>query len=509
MRERHPIDDRFNKALFNAESEPPEDVRRALAGRLGWNAPPRMSTWKPLLFGLIAIVGVGVAAVHFGSPEEAVVAQRPGHLEIPADQKQNRISPEMEDVRGTRDGALTEQASITPPDGSATTGATLNQANGPTGRTDASVIMHGAFLERKLGSPTQRPVTGVRGSSAERSRPTSSTPAKALSVRRDLLNMPGADRGPSTDKASASGALFAVKHGDRRTEIGLGAAMTQDLPAAEATYLSLRTMVFDPPFTQGEPRSSVRPVDYVLPNGTWWAGPFMGVGTVSGQWRGADVAELQVAEQWHGTMQAGLLVGREWRNNWGVSGGMGIARVRSTLSAETAGMPQEVIEVDTAWLESNHIPTGQMVYTWVIDSLLTEIPGERIRSDARNLYTAVQIPVTIHWHTTLQRFRLGAFGGITAWIPTQRNGLTLLRAGGDGSPTPLPLQDERVDDRFRTQVHGQLGLSLGYTITGNLALFAEPMITTPLLSFNGRNTPWLTRPVFQIRLQHAFRTRSQ
>ena len=84
----------------------------------------------------------------------------------------------------------------------------------------------------------------------------------------------------------------------------------------------------------------------------------------------------------------------------------------------------------------------------------------------------------------------------------------MVRSGPDGTPTTLTLQDARVNDRFNVQLHGHLGFSVGYSLTEYNTVFAEPLITAPLLSFDGRNSPWLTRPVFQIRLQHAFRTRS-
>jgi hypothetical protein len=279
----------------------------------------------------------------------------------------------------------------------------------------------------------------------------------------------------------------------------------QYTPGLEATYLARLPLGLETGDLLGAPMTVERPSDYVLPNGVWWMGPYVGIGAISGQWRGEDVAALRAAERWRGTTQAGFLLGREWRTNWGVSAGLGLSRVRSTFHARTPGEPTVVTDVDTSWVETNHIPTGLAVYTWMIDSLVAEVPGETVRSDARNVYTAIQVPITLHWHTTLRRLRLGAMGGITAWIPTQRKGLTLVQLETDAAPTPLALQDARVNERFSTQLHGHMGLSMGYVITEQFTVFAEPMISAPMLSFDGRNTPWLTRPVLQLRLQHEFR----
>ncbi len=257
----------------------------------------------------------------------------------------------------------------------------------------------------------------------------------------------------------------------------------------------------------GTPITRAITSDYVLPHGCWWVGAYAGIGTVNGQWRGDDATALSDAETWRSTAQGGVLFGREWHTGWSLSGGVGVARVRSTFRHETPGALQEFTNVDTMWVENSiqDIP----VYTWMIDSLVEVRPGASLRSNARNEYTAVQVPLNVAWHADARRLRYGAFGGVTAWIPTQRKGLTLVQVGPDAGLAATNLADARVNERFGAQLHGQLGLSLGYFITEHFSAYAEPMISAPLVSFDGHDTPWLTRPLLQIRLQHALCSRSR
>jgi hypothetical protein len=245
---------------------------------------------------------------------------------------------------------------------------------------------------------------------------------------------------------------------------------------------------------------------YVLPNGTWWVGPFLGIGGVRGEWTGQGVEELQASEQWRSTDQAGLYVGRSWRSGWGVASGVGIARVRSVFSHESTSTSQGVLDVDTTWVMNTYNDSPYSVYTWSIDSLVETHPGSVVRQDARNTYSAIMVPVMLSWHGMAHRVHYGAFGGVTAWIPSRREGLTLVGGSTDPGSTTTDLQDERVDTRFRTQLHGQLGASVGYSVMEDLGIFLEPMISVPITSANEQGAPWLMRSVLQIRLQYDLRS---
>jgi hypothetical protein len=200
-------------------------------------------------------------------------------------------------------------------------------------------------------------------------------------------------------------------------------------------------------------------------------------------------------------------MGREWKNGWSGSTGLGVSTVRSRFDVNTTGPSSSFLDVDTTWAEFAHTTSGVPLYTWVIDSTVVNSPGALSRVDSRNRYAAVQVPLTLHWHGDLRRIRLGAFGGVMAWIPTQREGLTLARPTLDGNSSTVALEDAQVNDRFSAQLHCQAGLSVGYSITEHFSAYMEPLISTPILSFGGGETPWLTRPTIQFRIQHELRYR--
>ncbi|MCB0770985.1 MAG: hypothetical protein KDC00_11350, partial [Flavobacteriales bacterium] len=289
---------------------------------------------------------------------------------------------------------------------------------------------------------------------------------------------------------------------DRTTPRGSGLG----LKGASADHMDPLPITFNDPGL-GSPGSASNDPAYVLPSGVWWLGAYVGSGTVQGEWKGSDLETLDQAEDWLSTGQAGLQFGRAWRSGWSVSAGLGLSMVRSRFDYKTTGPSSSFLEVDTTWSEYAHTTTGVPLYTWVIDSMIVDRPGSLSRVDSRNRYAAVQVPLTVHWYGDLRRFRLGAFGGVMAWIPTQRQGLTLAGPIQDGSPTTLPLQDARVSDRFAAQLHGQAGMSVGYFVTEHFSAYVEPLISTPILSFSGGETPWLTRPTLQIRIQHEIRYR--
>ncbi|MEZ4739134.1 MAG: hypothetical protein R2818_07180 [Flavobacteriales bacterium] len=290
-------------------------------------------------------------------------------------------------------------------------------------------------------------------------------------------------------------------------DIQVNSTGTWAAPKFQVAFMDPLTIGIGDTSGTGAPSSARNVPPYVLPEGAWWIGAYAGIGTVSGNWRGAGTKDLDQAEQWNSTGQAGVIAGREWRSGWGISAGLGVATVRSRFDFATNDPSYTVLDVDTSWAEYTHTSSGVPLYSWVIDSVLVDRPGATSRINARNEYAAVQVPLSLHWHTQVRRMRLGAFGGVMAWVPTGRSGTTLSSPTMDGTSLPVTLQGENLDDRFAAQLHGQLGLSLGYSITEHFTAFAEPLVSTPILSFGGADTPWLTRPTLQLRIQYELRSR--
>jgi len=522
MREKHPIDERFRQAVYHGEADPPEAVHAAVAKHLGWsNTPQTGGYWWPMVIVAVGVISTGAALWAW--------QDRPGQMALPDE----RSVAERQIVTST--APTPDEKVVTPSSTAGPTTPVDQQAASSSSAFNASIEQRSTSTERRSeGTLSAPPAARTKTASGSTSTPSGTAVAAGAKASAPPSQGNTQQAKPNGERALTSGGRgtrpAALKGQDNQalpsaTKSEGSAPGSTDIrtePFAPATLsdpwktaLDLRSTMMDPlPIAPHAhvaictPRNRALPPSYVLPSGTWWVGPYVGIGTVQGVWKGADAAALQEAEQWRSTAQGGLLVGREWRSGWGVSAGLGVARVRSTFHHDNATGWSSVLNVDTTWTPTIYT-SGDILYSWQIDSLLEERPSASVRKDARNLYTAVQIPVLLSWHADARRFRYGAFGGVTAWIPTHRKGLTLVRSQQDTPPMTLALQDPTVNDRFRTQLHGTAGLSVGYTITEQLSAYAEPMISAPLLSFDGGNTPWLTRPILQFRIQYELRSKSR
>lgn len=512
MREKHPIDERFRQALYNREADPPEAVRAALGAHLGWSTAPRAGgSWWSLAIVAVGLFGTGAALWAWQGAasstamngEHRVAEQRIEASGVPTNEAApvassasgNPLAP-VDPVAGSTtntNSAIPVQLGIITESTSAGSGNALTESS-----DQAAASTFGTVRTSVSVDPSKRSALAVRPNTR------SAGTSFGISATSAASNSPDPDGVPpeGPPPAEAQGSTLngpeplAIVREDDLTSQG------QDLRPVMMDPLHIAP---DDLVPSGTPITKALPPNYVLPSGTWWIGPYIGVGTVRGTWKGADADALREAEQWRSTAQAGLLVGRDWRSGWGVSAGLGLARVRSAFHHEDATEWSSVVDVDTTWGTTMHT-SGDILYSWQIDSLTEELPSGFVRKDARNLYTAIQVPVLLSWHADARRLRYGAFGGITAWVPAQRRGLTLVRSQQDIPPTTLALQDPKVNDRFSTQVHGVAGLSVGYTIIEQLSAYAEPMISAPLFSFDGGSAPWLTRPILQFRIQYELRS---
>lgn len=510
MREKHPIDDRFKEALYHAEAEPPTSLKNAVMARLDASEGPRTigGVWPTAVL-VLGLVGAGTAIWSWNDPGEPEVQQLANHgsgpVALPANSVGiNHTASEVDaglEANTTTLQAVAAQRSIDHDESHARIGSehanvlTMNNAGSDPGQLLTNNLPGPRPTSRSVRSDANALHRSRQGSSAVNSeRPAANVRAEKMaegSVHPVRVSLGQAAVAPLTDDAlvldAGSGSSFGFSN-------------------TSADHLTPLPIAFNEP-DLGSPEVPSSSPAYVLPDGVWWMGASIGIGTVQGQWKGADLEALDQAEDWQSTGQAGIQLGRAWRSGWSVSTGLGLSMVRSRLDYNTTGPSSSFLDVDTTWSEYAHTSSGVSLYTWVIDSMMVARPGAPSRVDSRNRYTAVQVPLNVHWYGDLRRFRLGAFGGVMAWIPTQRQGLTLAGPVQDGNPSTVALQDPRVNERFVTQLHGQAGFSVGYWITEHFSAYVEPLISTPILSFGGGETPWLTRPTLQIRIQHELRYR--
>ncbi len=524
MRERQPIDDLFKQALFHAEVTPPAEVRAGLAHKLGWVSGARGTGgyWAVVILA-VGLVGAGISLwswktdiIWAGDRSIAQTAstQQPkatrtdaigisGTTEEPSDRQpkvaNNERAPSENERNALRIGG--------PSTGKVVPRSTREKAGTPQEYT-AGPLEKGARSEPvisvaiKAGSDPENTGTphsqdfrigeATAGSSVEVDAPT-----------------PGPDRtiastGSRVIGGQGEGSIVDTDHPPGRKGPA-GSVSTSGVTGTDqrSFHIAPKMIAANAELVPGEPISSENQGSYVLPSGVWWIGPYLGFGVVDGKWKGERVEGLDRAEKWRSTKQAGIILAREWRNGWSVSGGIGLSAVRSTFNYTLESEASNFTEVDTSWAQSTIMSTS--IYTWVIDTIAGLRPGMVERLDSRNSYTAIQVPITVAWHGDLRRFRYGGSVGLMAWIPTQRKGLTLFQDRSDTTPMSVPLQDGKVKDRFGTQVHGTVGLSVGYSITEKFGAYLEPMVTAPLITTAQNGAPWLTRPLIQIRLQYELR----
>jgi hypothetical protein len=543
MREKHPIDERF-KALYEAEAVPPDHVRAALARRMGWDKAPKSGGGglSVLPFAIVGVAGVVFALLTWSPAPENTAAASGGTAIVennlgPTGPQGSTNTAAIVEALGRERPAGTGNAPGQDParavdagnTGETAQAATTTPASARTGHIDrtstgpaiASAPALGQVQDGGRSSQADAAMRATTRASAAASRSkTDAGAAAGITTATVQTNDPGTEPAGILT-GSFVPANVPVLNTDRPITneplVTGDPIITSADPAApgpmatsagrEAFGLDL----LDPLWAAGaaldpRPQHAPRMEAYVLPAGYWWIGPYAGVSTVQGKWTGTDSHELDRAEHWRSSSHLGLMAGRGWRSGFSVGGGIGLTWVRSDLDHELRGASTEVTNVDTTWAEAIFPGTTQHVYTWFIDSTHQVIPGAATQVNARNQYTVLQVPVALWWHGQMRRWTFGGTAGVMGWIPMAREGTTLMRTA-DGLNTSTDLADAQVDRRFGMQVHGTAGASLGYMLTEHLTLFAEPLLSTPLYAGGDGPSLSLTRPTFQIRLQHELRSR--
>lgn len=493
MREEHPIDERF-KALYDAEAAPPGAVRDALARQLGWDAGTAAgSTWRSWSVLLVGAVLAVASASQLFLPHSGNEQRTKAYF------TEQNVSPIGEVSSSSTRPEEVPKAPI--PEGSA--GGQRVIASGESSSTAPRTTSKGFEpqpSEQRLRSNSQ--TQSERGQDPYNVRETNAKRIHSAAAETSVAVQSSGAHSTMWGGALAHSPSTSEGEGGRHLRSTPADLETQRLPEEDAVALSLLYSVFPAPPT-GTPALAQRPAPYVLANGQWWLGLYVGMGQSTGTWRGLHADALNTAERWRGSTQWGAQLGRSWRSGWSISAGAGLELTQSTFTHEESSEAL-FTEVDTTWTATVYNNTEDLVYTWNIDTSMTTRPTEVRRTSARNRYGAIQLPLTVAWHGDLRRFRYGLLGGLVAYIPTQREGSTLLNEANDSGLRIIDLVDRRVDDRFRPRMSAQVGVSVGYSLTEHLALYAEPVFYAPLRAFTSPEAPLMKGYSFQIRLLHEF-----
>lgn len=490
MREKHPIDERF-KALYDAEATPPEAVQEALAARMGWSGGSGAATpWKTW-----ALWGAGAL----------FMAASAGHIIYSRmDEKPSAVSIAKEDKGAEPTSAARSSATAT-----GAPAALGQDHSGPlvtTAEPGSALPRQPIATDASLRSPAAKTTSlapdqarySIATSLPRSTDPDSPEPAASASSRTGQQSGSiSTSVGSLREKVVLQSDLAWNGDGEVPARISAYAENTEVARWMEPLPLQV------PAIPAGVLNVSKRDAPYVLPSATWWLGAYAGAGGASGKWTGSGLEPLEGAEQWRGSLEYGVQAGRQWRSGWALSAGLGFALTRSTFSYDEQ-QQETFLEVDTVWTPNIYPTTEELVYTWNIDSVASSRATEIRSRRATNTYGALRIPVSLSWHGDARRWRYGGFAGVSAWIYTQRNGSTLLREAPDAAPRVVSMEDPRVSGRFAPQVHGHIGLSLGYALTEHTNLFAEPLLSAPLVVHGDAGAALMTRQILQLRLQHEF-----
>lgn len=475
MREQHPIDELFARALRDAEEAPPARVWAGVVReREGAHLLLRLRrkwVWPALLLLLGGGAYWAATAVQGPSADRRAMA----HGDPPA---MVAASAATEPAAGPFGAALGDDA------------ATPGGTEGP----DAIKPATGAAQARHAGTPaiptsgTEAPAATAHGTAAIMAVPAPGGPGNGT--------VPRAQEGPATAFARPSAMQDTGLHGP--AEGGL----TFPEPGGRAPEMGrtapgrLRPLA-PRPTLQPLPMET-RPAPLRAPGShrhAWWIAATAGTYRETRTWHGGDQAlahALQATETPHYTIGLGMLAGMEWRGGWNVATGLEHSASRydfkqiDHLSGRRDSLITHVVTFNSSVIGS---------YT---DTLTTYTETTRTVA-AMNRYTSLRIPVEVGWHRAWRRWHGGVRAGLSTEFNAMRSGITSVQGTAQGV------------DVGATEVHkavllgGSLALDAGYAINGRLGLWASPGYATGLFSLSPPNgSPRASGDRWGIRLRLAY-----
>ena len=481
MRERHSIDDLFRRGLMDAEASPPRAVWEAIAQRRGWG--------HRLLHALQRRLGYVLAVVLLLSLPIGWWLARSGVADAP-----------LATLVALSEAAATEVSAATSP---AMPGSSTN--------TDGPEVLVGEIVQSAASTPMQLVSTTTQASSINESAPSRTSemahaggtmplPQPTINASSDEGTNEGvtiSTTSPEPPKASngATGenSAYPVVHsegsGTLTATAGTSEGSAPGSNVRDAMYDSvvampmrgIRTLPVTHAATGALVGGSVTD-PYVLPHGNYFFGVQVGYDGLSGGWSGHSPLseELDRDEQWLGQYHAGIVLGRRWRSGASISVGVGFVERKSRFFRAMQTPGSTMLDVDTVWTGT---PSGpNTVYTWDIDSLMTEQPGTEERFNSTNGYRLLRIPVELGWRRELNRWSITARAGVQVNLALDRRGRTLVSGQADGAPVVGDLNDAAVSQRFRTSISGFLGVDVGYLLCDRLSVHLGPVLARDMWS---------------------------
>lgn len=493
MREQHPVDDLFARALRDAEADPAATVWEGVVRERNWAHLTLLRLrrrWGWLALLLFLGGATGYAALFRGSPSGEAPLQGMSLGESPID------------LSGHGEGSRF---------------ASLLTGDGPAGNSEVPLATNstGEATDRPGGSSAHEghdapdPVRGTSPSGPERERAASeqvqarATPGMDGAARphppvraeqhreeaRTPFTMDRADApGPEAVAATSGGARA------RSREAGHGADRSGQLP-----WLQARSSLAAREGSASSPKTAPSP-PYAGPRHAWWAAATMGQFREARTWRNGDgnlVEALQGTEQPHPVTALGLLVGSERRGGWNFAIGLEYAAARYDFS-----------HLDRFRSRRDSIISYVVTFNaQVVDSYSDTVTTYREAHKpvaAVNRYSTLRVPLEAGWHTAHRRFHIGMRGGIAVEFNTMLSGVTLTSTDEE----TRSVDASTVQKCSATLLSAHVAADLGYALTERWGLWASPMYSAGLFSLSStENIPYAVPERLGIRFRLAYTLR--
>ena len=481
MKEQHPIDELFARALRDGEAPPPPAVHKGLARQRGWQAGtglPRR-TWPLLLLLLGTLAGywviapVGRADIGGTTPVAAAGATAADRSAAPMQQ-------------GAQPG-----------------GESASHADDPPPEVHASGM---------APPPSPGPLAGNHAAGMQAAKPPQQAeePIRTEGPRMaGTLGIEPAHHGTPAALAATSQAAAVAAHPGRQAEIEPYSGR-QPRPAPEATSAQARSAppgplaVRWPSLALDAATTAPMAADALPfrgPRHAWWVAATAGFLAETRTWKGGDSGlrqALQGTEVPHPATAFGVLAGREGRGGWNLAAGIEYSASRYAFNhtdrfrSRTDSVVTWVVTFNNQVL-SSHTDTLS-VYGNVQQSIA-----------AINRVSTVRVPVELGWHRALRRFHLGARAGLAAELNFIRSGATLARMDGG----TRSVDASKADDRTTLLLAGTVAADLGYALSEQWGLWASPTFGTGLFPLSAANeAPYALPQRFGVRFRLAYTLKS-
>ena len=310
---------------------------------------------------------------------------------------------------------------------------------------------------------------------------------------------------PDPGRAGTGSGLLALGASNTVTpDVGFHEALSPSLSSMtlDGVYrLPVRWSTVSPAPAGATPRNLSGP-SYPGPHVAWWLAATVGGYHEARTWHGPDEQlnqALQRTETPHDVTGIGALVGMERRGGWNLACGVEFISARYDFQhLDQFRSRQDSLVPFVITFNSQVVGS----YTDTI-STFTEVSNAVA---IENHYSVVRIPVEGGWHRAWRRWHFGARAGLAVEFNTLRSGVTLVHE--NGGTRSVEISDAQKQTSLL--LSGSLAADVGYAFSERWGLWASPTLSTCLFPLSPKgDTPYASTERFGVRLRLAYTLRQR